>query len=69
MGTDGMHAQIPGEAPSAEEQAAMTKEYQQQIRNSPLWTEMVHAYGEEEAEQMLRNVHRTGVKKFRVEIR
>lgn len=62
MGADGMHALIPGEAPSAEEQAAMTKEYQQQIRNSPLWTEMVHAYGEEEgAEQWL--------KKFRVEIR
>ena len=61
LGADGMHALIPGEAPSAEEQAAMTKEYQQQIRNSPLWTEMVHAYGEEEAEQML--------KKFRVEIR
>jgi len=61
MGADGMHALIPGEAPSAEEQAAMTKEYQKQIRNSSLWTEMVNAYGAEEAEQLL--------KKFRVEIR
>jgi len=51
MGADGMHALIPGEAPSAEEQAAMTKEYQKQIRNSSLWTEMVNAYGAEEAEQ------------------
>ena len=35
--------------------------YQQRIRESPLWDEMVREFGEEEAERIL--------KKFRVEIR
>ena len=61
MGTDGMHALIPGEAPNTKELEEMTKEYQTQIRNSPLWADMVEQYGEEEAERLL--------KKFRVEIR
>jgi len=48
-----------------------------EIRNSPLPAEKVSHYGEEEAERLLRDVyhtdvgtvHRTGVKKFWVEIR
>jgi hypothetical protein len=39
----------------------MTRRYQQEIRNSPLWDEMVREFGEKEAERLL--------KKFRVEIR
>jgi len=35
--------------------------YQQRIRESPLWDEMVREFGEEEAERIL--------KEFRVEIR
>jgi len=41
--------------------AAMTKVYQDKIRNSPLWAEMVELYGQEGAEQVL--------KQFRVELR
>ena len=69
MARDGLHTLTPGEAPSAEEVAEMTKVYQEQIRNSPLWADMVGHYGEEGAEQILRDVHRAVVKKFRVEIR
>jgi len=61
MGADGMHALTPGEKPSAEKLEEMTKEYQRQIRNSPLWAEMVKWHGEEEAERKL--------KEFRVELR
>jgi hypothetical protein len=32
----------------------MTKEYQKQIRNSPLWDERVQEFGEEEAEKLLK---------------
>ena len=39
----------------------MTRLYQQNIRKSALWDEMVKEFGEEEAERILR--------KFRVEIR
>jgi len=39
----------------------MTGSYQQKIRESPLWDEMVREVGEEEAERIL--------KEFRVEIR
>lgn len=39
----------------------MTGRYQQEIRESALWDEMVREFGEEEAERILR--------KFRVEIR
>jgi len=56
-----MHALTPGEKPSAEKLEEMTKEYQRQIRNSPLWAEMVKWHGEEEAERKL--------KEFRVELR
>ena len=38
----------------------MTKLYQQNIRNSPLWEEMVRQFGEEGAEGILR--------KFRVKL-
>jgi hypothetical protein len=39
----------------------MTRRYQQEIRNSSSWDEMVREFGEKEAEQILRE--------FRVEIR
>ena len=61
MGADGMHVLTLGEKPGEEELEEMTKEYQKQIRNSPLWAEMVQLHGEEGAERLL--------KKFRVEIR
>lgn len=58
---DGIHFVAPGAAPSPEQLEQMTKEYQKQIRNSPLWNEMVKKYGKEEAEKLLRN--------FKAEIR
>jgi len=39
----------------------MTKEYQKQIRNSPLWDEMVQQFGEKKAEKLL--------KEFQVKLR
>jgi len=39
----------------------MTQLYQEQIRNSPLWDEMVREFGPEKAEELLRE--------FRAELR
>ena len=61
MAEDGMHALMPGEEPSAEKLAEMTKEYQKEIRKSALWKEMVETLGREKAEEVLRG--------FRVELR
>lgn len=58
---DGLHVLLPGTPPSSEMLDEMTGSYQQKIRESPLWDEMVREFGEEEAERLLRE--------FRVEIR
>ena len=58
---DGLHALLPGSPPSPEMLDDMTRSYQQKIRKSALWDEMVREFGEEEAERLLR--------KFRVEIK
>ena len=58
---DGLHVLLPGTPPSPETLDEMTKVYQQNIRESPLWDEMVREFGEEEAERLLM--------KFRVEVR
>ena len=58
---DGLHALLPGSPPSPEMLDDMTRRYQQKIRKSPLWDEMIGEFGEEEAERILR--------KFRVEVR
>jgi hypothetical protein len=58
---DGIHFVAPGSAPSSDELERMTKEYQNQIRNSPLWNEMVKKYGKEKAEELLKG--------FKAEIR
>lgn len=51
---EGLHFVSPGSAPSPEQVAAMTKEYQNQIRNSPLWHEMVNQFGLKKAEELLK---------------
>lgn len=61
LGSDGLHAFVSGSAPSPETLAEMTRFYQQNIRQSPLWDEMVREFGEQEAERLLRE--------FRVDIR
>jgi hypothetical protein len=58
---EGMHLVGKGKRPSIEEQERLTKDYQQKIRKSPLWKQMVTEYGKENAEEML--------KEFRVEVR
>ena len=57
---DGLHTLLPGTRPSPEILADMTRTYQQNIRESPLWEQMVREFGEKEAERILRE--------FRVEI-
>jgi hypothetical protein len=32
----------------------MTEEYQNKIRNSPIWNQMVKKYGKEKAEELLK---------------
>ena len=59
--SEGLHAFVPGSAPLPEVLDDMSRRYQQEIRNSLLWDEMVWEFGEEEAERLLRE--------FRVEIR
>ncbi len=57
----GLHAFVPGVAPSPEALSEATRIYQKGIRNSPLWDEMVRQFGEKEAERLLLE--------FRVEVR
>lgn len=51
---DEMHSLIPGEAPNKEQLEEMTREYQRQIRKSPLFKKMVSQYGKEKAEELLK---------------
>ncbi len=53
MEEDGMHAILPGDAPTPEEMEALTRKYQEGIRQSPLWDKMLKEYGPEEAERLL----------------
>ena len=58
---DGLHALVPGEAPSPEMLDEMSLRYREQIRRSALWDQMVAQFGLEEAERLL--------SKFGVELR
>ena len=51
--SDGIHVVGRGDKPSGDKLLGMTKEYQEQIRLSPLWDEMVEKYGQEKAEELL----------------
>lgn len=57
---DGVHALIPDEGvpPDLE---ALSRTYQDEVRNSSLWDTMVAEYGQEKAEKLL--------KEFKVELR
>jgi hypothetical protein len=52
---DGIHYVGSGQAPTLEEYQRMTEEYQQRIRKSPLWKQMVQQYGKKQAEVMLKD--------------
>jgi hypothetical protein len=51
---DGIHYLMPGVPPSPEQIEAITAEYQNQIRKSPLWNEWIKQFGAEMAEEMLK---------------
>ncbi len=51
--SDGLHALIPGADPSPEAFEEASRIYQKNIRNSPLWDQMVRQFGEAEAERLL----------------
>lgn len=54
MEDDGVHAIIPGEKPTDAQLAEMTKEYQRQIRKSPLFKDWVARFGKKEAIKLLK---------------
>jgi hypothetical protein len=49
-----MHGLIPGERPSEAQIEMMTRKYQEEIRKSPIWDEMVREYGKDKAEELLK---------------
>jgi hypothetical protein len=53
MDDQGVHALLPG-SPAADTYERLTELYQQNIRNSPMWDEMVREFGPEKAEQLLK---------------
>ena len=54
MDDDGIHALTP-EPLSSLDLELMSLRFQEKIRNSPMWDQMVKEYGEEEAEKILKN--------------
>jgi hypothetical protein len=53
MDEQGLHAMVPG-SPAPDTFERLTELYQQKIRNSPLWDEMVSEFGLAKAEQLLK---------------
>jgi hypothetical protein len=53
MDEQGVHALLPG-SPEADTYERLTEQYKQNIRNSPMWDEMVRQFGLEKAEQLLK---------------
>jgi hypothetical protein len=54
MGPDGMHVVAPGGPLTQEDLESMTQTYQKQIRQSPMWKQMVKEFGKEKAEEILK---------------
>ena len=61
MEKDGIHLLTQGASVTVEQLDEMSEEYQNQIRHSPLWDEMVHRFSQKKAETLL--------KEFRAELR
>lgn len=51
---EGLHALFPGKPPSEEFLDLLTENFQRELRNSPMWDQMVEQFGEEEAEKLLK---------------
>ena len=54
MEDDGIHTLTPGNPPSPQELELMSLRFQQEIRKSPMWDEMVKKFGKEKAEELLK---------------
>ena len=54
MGPDGVHVVAPGGPLTQAELDHMTQTYQQQIRKSPMWKQMVQEFGKAKAEELLK---------------
>lgn len=53
---DGLHVVMPDSLATPEMLKLMTKRYQEEIRKSPLWNELVKAFGETKAEELLKEL-------------
>ena len=51
---EGFHFLTPGEKPFPEQVEEMTRQYQENIRKSPYWSEIVKLCGKEQAEELLK---------------
>lgn len=51
---DGFHGLIPGERPTDEQVEEMTLQYQENIRKSPYWGQIVKMVGKGKAEELLK---------------
>ena len=55
QGEDGIHLLLGGKGPPTPEQLAeMSQHYQEQLRNSPFWGQMVRQLGRAKAEELLK---------------
>ena len=57
LSKEGLHAVLPGVPPSEEMMVELAKNFRKELRNSPLWNEMVEKFGEEEAKKLLEQVN------------
>lgn len=51
---DGIHALIPGVRPAEAQIEEMNLIYQEKLRHTPLWDEMIKQFGREKAEEVLK---------------
>ena len=61
LSEDGIHMMMPSKDMSKDQIEALTLKYQENIRKSEIWGQLVQQYGKDEAEKLL--------KEFRVEMR
>jgi hypothetical protein len=50
---EGFHTLMPGKPPSEKEIAEITKKYQESLRNSPIYLELIEKFGKEKAEELI----------------
>jgi len=54
MDEGGVHALLPGEQPPPKFLELLTESFQKELRNSPMWDQMVEQFGEQEAEKLIK---------------